>query len=331
MKAVLIHRDQGNRLEFSEVPDPQMKSGEVLVQVDYAGVNRADLMQRAGKYPPPPGAPDYMGLEISGHILELSAEAKDKTAFRAGDKVCCLLPGGGYAEKVSVPWEMLMKVPSGIDLALAAALPEAFATSYLNLFLEGSMKEKDCVLITGGNSGLASVMIPMAKAFGAYVITTVRNRQKADRVLGLGPDRIVDTSVQSLEEALSEEQKAGHPVDLAVDCVGGPDVGGCLKYMSYGGKWIQISSLAGECTQVNLRTVFTKNVRLIGSTLRSRPLPVKKQILDSLQKEIWPFVETGKIVPVVREILPIQSVELAHRLLAEGKADGKIVLQVHGV
>jgi NADPH2:quinone reductase len=180
MKAVLVTKD--NHLVWSDVPDPVIKSEEVLVEIHAAALNRADLMQREGTYPPPPGCPEWMGLEIAGIIVKMGDEAAEKSSFKVGDKVCALLGGGGYAEYVSVKYDMLMPVPEGCSMVEAAALPEAFATAYLNLFWEGGLKEGDTLLMHAGASGLASVIIPMAKAFGARVITSVLSDEIAEKI-----------------------------------------------------------------------------------------------------------------------------------------------------
>ena len=180
MKAILINDDRS--LRWDEVPDPVLGEDDVLIEIHAAGLNRADLMQREGNYPPPPGAPEWMGLEVAGVIVRMGDGAKEKSDYRVGDRVCVLLGGGGYAEYVAVRYDMVMPIPEGFSMVEAAALPEAFATAYLNLFIEGSAKAGDTLLVTAGASGLASVVIPMAKAFGLRVITTVRSERKALRI-----------------------------------------------------------------------------------------------------------------------------------------------------
>lgn len=205
MKAAIITDDK--KLKWSDVPDITLNDGEVLVEVYAAAVNRADLMQVEGCYPPPPGCPDWPGLEISGEIKELSDTAKKKSNWKVGDKVCALLGGGGYAEYAAIPYTMLMPVPKGISMEEAAAMPEAFATAYLNLFIEGGAKSGQTFLMHAGASGLASVVIPMAKAFGLRVITTVLNEQKAKEIEHLKADVVVDTSKESIMDVLKEEEK----------------------------------------------------------------------------------------------------------------------------
>ena len=326
MKAILVNDDRS--LSWSEVQTPVLKDGEVMVKVQYAALNRADLMQREGDYPPPEGCPDWMGLEISGVITELSDGAKKNSDWKTGDKVCALLGGGGYAQYAAVKYDMLMPVPENVSLAEAAAIPEAFATAYLNLFWEGKAKEGDTLLMNAGASGLASVVIPMAKAFGMYVITTVLNDDKAKAIKHLGADVIVDTSKEDICTVLAEQQKAGHGVDIAIDCLGGDIMGKCLHHLNHGARWIMIAALAGVKTEIDLKNIYVRNVRIIGSTLRSRTPHVKAQILSELVKNVFPKVSAGAVRPTIYKILPITQAEAAHDILYRGENTGKVVLEV---
>ena len=324
MKAVIITDDK--KLLMSEVPTPTLKAGEVLVKVHAAAVNRADLMQVDGCYPPPPGCPDWPGLEISGVIEALSDEAKAEGKWKIGDEVCALLGGGGYAEYVAVQSFMLMPIPAGLSLTDAAALPEAFATAYLNLFIEGGAKPGMNFLMHAGASGLASVVIPMAKAFGLRVITTVLNEEAAKSIAHLGADVIVDTSKESIVDVLKAECEAGRPLNLAIDCLGSQNVGDCFPYCAYACRWIMIATLAGDISSVNMRTMYVKNIRLIGSTLRSKPEPYKGELLAKLVSEIWPKVESGEVRPTIWKVMPITEANEAHALLRDGKSAGKVVM-----
>ena len=326
MKAILVNDDRS--LRWDNVPDPICGPEDCLVKIEAAALNRADLMQRAGDYPPPPGCPEWMGLEIAGTILEVGAEAAQKSNWKVGDKVCALLGGGGYAQYANIKYDMLMPIPENCSMVEAAAMPEAFATAYLNLFIEGGAKAGDTLLITGGNSGLASVTIRMAKAFGLRVITTVRNAQKAAAISDLGADVIVDTSVQNLSEVLKQQLERGNGVDIAIDCLGGAEMGKCLHYLNRGARWIMIAALAGQLTQIDLKNIYVRNVRMIGSTLRSRAPEVKAQILAQLVESVWPKVATGEIKPTIHAVLPIQDAEAAQELLHTGKNVGKVVLLV---
>lgn len=327
MKAILVMKDQS--LCWSDVPDPVIKPEEVLVKIHAAALNRADLMQREGDYPPPPGCPEWMGLEISGEIVEIGEEAKEKSDWKIGDKVCALLGGGGYAEYAAVKYDMLMPVPKNCSMEEAAAIPEAFATAYLNLFVEGKMKEGDTLLMHAGASGLASVVIPMAKAFGIRVITSVLSEEKAKAIRHLHADVVIDTSKEKTQEVLKRELAAGHGVDAAIDCLGGAQMGECLPYLAHGARWIMIAALAGQKTEIDLKNIYVRNVRIVGSTLRSRAPEVKAQILSELVKNVYPKIEAGLVKPTIYQVLPIEKAEEAHKILQRGENVGKVVLTVH--
>ena len=328
MKAILVQKDQS--LIWSDVPDPVIRADEVLVKVHYAALNRADLMQRAGDYPPPPGCPEWMGLEISGEIVEVGADVAKLSAWKLGDRVCALLGGGGYAEYVAVKYDMLMPVPENCTMCEAAAMPEAFATAYLNLFIEGNIKPGNTLLMQAGASGLASVIIPMAKAFGIRVITTVISDEAAASIGHLGADLIVNTRKQNLAEVLKAQLEEGHSVDVAIDCLGGADMGKCLHFLTHGARWIMIAALAGQITEIDLKNMYVRNVRIIGSTLRSRTPAVKAQILAKLVADVWPKVSSGEVRPTIYRVLPILEAEAAHAILEGGKHNGKVVLRVFG-
>ncbi len=324
MKAILVNDDKS--LRWDDVPNPVLAEDEVLVKVEYAALNRADLMQREGDYPPPEGCPEWMGLEVSGEIVEMTDGAKAKSNYKIGDKVCALLGGGGYAEFVSVKYDMCMPVPENCTMAEAAAIPEAFATAYLKLFVEGHAKAGDTLLMQAGASGLASVIIPMAKAFGLRVVTTVISDPEGIR--HLGADLVVDTRVQSLPEVLKKEEEEGRAIDIAIDCLGGQNLGDCLPYVKYGCRWIVIAALAGAHTTIELKNIYKKNIRIVGSTLRSRTPQKKAEILSNLVNEVWGKVANGEIKPTVYKVLPITEAEEAHDILYRGENVGKVVLKV---
>ena len=324
MQAILINEDKSLRWDF--VPTPEIKDDEVLVKISAAALNRADLMQREGDYPPPPGAPDWMGLEISGVITEIGSIAKEKSDFKVGDKVCALLGGGGKAEYAAVKYDMLMPVPKNCSMIEAAAIPEAFATAYLNLFIEGKIKEGDTLLMHAGASGLASVVIPMAKAFGVRVITSVLSEKIAKSIEHLNADVVIDSSKEKTADVLKRELANGNGVDVAIDCLGGEHMGECLPYLNHGARWIMIAALAGQKTEIDLKNIYVRNVRIIGSTLRSRTPEVKAQILAELVKNVFPKIEKGLIRPTIYKTLPIEKAEEAHAILQRGENVGKVVL-----
>lgn len=325
MKAVII---KDKKLCWENVPNPTIAEGEVLVKVHAAAVNRADLMQVDGNYPPPPGAPEWPGLEISGVITAMSEAAKSKSSWAIGDAVCALLGGGGYAQYAAVPVDMLMPVPDNCTMEDAAALPEAFATAYLNLCIEGGIKSGDTVLMHAGASGLASVVIPMAKSFGAKVITTIIDEDKRGTVAKTGADIIINTKTEDIVSVLEQLEKGGTPVNIAIDCLGGEVMGKCLPHLAYMAKWIMIATLAGDISEVDMRRLYIKNTRLIGSTLRSKPPEKKAEILRALVQNIWAKVSDGEIRPAIYKVLPITKANEAHALLRENKSAGKVVLTV---
>jgi len=323
MKAVLV--DERKNLVWSEVPDPAIKDDEVLVKIYAAALNRADLLQRQGKYPSPAGCPEWMGLEIAG-VVERAGEAV--TDWKVGDRVCALLGGGGYAEYVAVKQDMLMPIPKGLSMVEAAALPEAYATSYLNLFIEGHLEAGQTAFIPAGASGLASVAIPMAKALGARVITSVLSDEIAEKIKPLGADVIINSSTQCVEDVLAEEEKNGTPVSVSMDCLSGETLGKSLSFMARGGYWIVISTLAGIETTVPLRPLLTKGLHLVGSMLRNRTPAFKAYVLSELVKNVWPKLEDGTIKPSIYRVLPITEAEAAHAILERGENVGKVVLSV---
>ena len=326
MKAILVNDDKS--LRWDNVPDPVCGAEDCLVKISAAALNRADLMQREGDYPPPPGCPEWMGLEVAGTIVEMGEIAKEKSGYKIGDEVCALLGGGGYAEYVNVKYDMLMPIPKGCSLVEAAAIPEAFATAYLNLFIEGGIKEGNTLLMNAGASGLASVIIPMAKAFGIRVITTVRTREFANKICHLGADRVVVTDEEDISEVLREELANGNSVDVAIDCLGGEIMGKCIHYLTHGARWIMIAALAGTKTEIDLKNIYVRNVRIIGSTLRSRAPEVKAEILRGIVRDVYPKIEAGLVKPTIYKTFPITEAEAAHDVLYRGENVGKVVLEV---
>ncbi len=316
MHAILIAEDKS--LVWSEVADPVRKDGEVIIDIHAAALNRADLLQREGNYPPPPGWPEWMGLEVAGVVAEAGADSR----WNVGDKVCALLGGGGYAERVAVPEGMVLPIPDGISFVEAAAIPEAFATSYLNLCIEGDMQAGDTVFIQAGASGLGMAAIQLAKRLGAKVVTTVGSAEKAQFVRDLGADVVINRKQEDIAEVL-----ATHPVDVAMDCVAGPNLGPCLKTMAPGGRWIVIATLGGTISELDMLDFFKRGVKLIGSTLRSRSSELKARILAELEEKLWDTFASGDIKVHVHQILPIVEAEAAHALMQANENLGKIVLQ----
>lgn len=323
MYAMLIKENE--QLVWSEVETPVPAADEVLVKIRAAGVNRADLLQRQGKYPSPKGCPPWMGLEIAGDIVEVGKEVSD---YAVGDKVCALLGGGGYAEYAAVPASMLMPIPKNLSYEQAAALPEAFATCYLNLFREAGFKPGETLFFPAGASGLASVGIPMAKAFGAYVITSVLNAEKKTEIAPLGADVVVDTSAENVVDVIAREAEAGHPIDVVIDCLAGKTIGEAFPYVNEGCRWVLISTLDGITTELPLRALLTKGITLKGSMLRKRTVSEKSALLHELVETVWPKIESGALTPTVCRVFPIAEADAAHQMLWAGANTGKVVLKV---
>ncbi len=319
MKAMLT--DENKNLLWTDVEDPVIKDDEVLVKTHAFALNRADLMQRNGEYPSPPGCPQWMGLEIAGEIVKMGSLAKEKSDFKVGDKVCALLGGGGYSEYSAVKYDMLLPIPNGFSYVEAAAIPEVYATAYLNLFIEGNLQKNETYLVFAGASGVGIASTQIAKAYGAKVITTVRSNDKKEALKKFGADIIINSKEESLEKIFSENE-----VNLVIDCVGGKDMGKYFSLMARNGRWINIATLGGDITQIDLRNLFKMGHRLIGSTLRSRTPEMKAYILSELKKNVFPYFENGTFKPEIYEVFDVSKTEEAHKLMADNKNIGKIVV-----
>lgn len=323
MKAMLV--DAQRRLVWSDVAEPVVGAHDVCIEIHAAALNRADLLQRQGKYPSPKGCPPWMGLEVAGVVRETGAAV---TKWRKGDRVCALLGGGGYAEAVAVDEGMVMPIPGKLTFEEAASLPEAYATCYLNLFREGGYRPGETLFFPAGASGLASVGIPMAKAFGAYVITSVLTDEIAEKIAPLRADRVIVSAREDTAQVIREEAEKGHPMDVAIDCLAGETIGQCFPYVNEGCRWVLISTLAGVTTTVPLRALLTKGIVLKGSMLRKRSVQEKSDILAELVAQIWPKLADGSIRPTIYQTLPIAQAEAAHGILERGENIGKVVLKV---
>ena len=314
MKAVTI---ENNQLVNSVIPDPVLREGYAIIKIHAAGLNRADLLQVAGKYPPPPGWPDWPGLECSG-VIE---EANPGSRWKKGDKVCALLGGGGYAEKVLVPEGMIMPIPGNTSMLEAAALPEVYTTAMLNLVRIGNLKAGETVFVQAGASGLGIAAIQIAKVIGAKIITTVGSEEKAAAVRKLGADVVINRRTEDVEAVLK-----AHTVDVALDCAGGEILGKCLDAMNPGGRWILVATLGGESTEIPLRVLLKKHLRVMGSTLRSRSDAEKSDILRELVERIWPRIADNTIRPVIDQTFPLADAAQAQKVLSEQKNIGKVIL-----
>ncbi|MXW54074.1 MAG: NAD(P)H-quinone oxidoreductase [Gammaproteobacteria bacterium] len=321
MKAVVQHKDQ---LSWDEVSDLYPKRGEIRIAVHASAVNRADLSQRAGGYPPPPGASSILGLECSGVVDKVG---EGVTSIDLGDRVCALLSGGGYAENVTVPAGQVLRIPGNIGYDAAAALPEVFATAYLNLYMEARLQPGETVLIHAGGSGVGTSAIQLCKSFQNPCFVTAGSREKVLRCQELGASSGCVRSDEDFVGAVTEwTQSKG--VDVILDPVGASYFEKNLKVLATDGRLVVIGLMGGGDTEIALGRLMVKRQRVIGSTLRARPIAAKAQVMDELKKRVWPLIESGEIQPIIDRILPIEQVDEAHKLIASNSTFGKVVLRV---
>ena len=290
----------------------------MIIEVHAAAVNRADLMQKDGCYASPPEWPQWCGLEVAGVIYEVG----NGSTFKPGDRVCALVGGGGYSEKIAVPEGMVVPIPDEMTMTQAASIPEVWCTAYLNLKLEaGGLKPGDVFYMQAGASGVGLAVIQLAKYMGAEVITTIGSPKKAAFVKKLGADYVLDYRKEDIRPVIE-----AHPPTVALDCIGGKLMGECFKHMVFGGRWIMIASMGGSETTIDLETVWRKRIRLIGSTLRSRTSEEKSRIMHALHDELFPLFVSGKFISNIHAVFPIQEVEVAHGVLRRAENIGKVVL-----
>lgn len=308
-------------LKIAERPDPVAGPGQVLIRVRAAGVNRPDLLQRTGAYPPPPGASDVLGLEIAG---EIEAVGEGVTRWTAGDRVCALLGGGGYAELAVVDARHVLPIPEGLDFVQAAVLPETVFTVFANVFEGGALKAGETLLIHGATSGIGVTAIQMAKAAGARVIATSRGADKAAAAKALGADISLDAKRDDLEAQIREAGGA----DVVLDMVGRDYAALNLNSLNTGGRWVVIASLTGPKVEMDLQRIMLKRLTLTGSTLRSRPADEKARLTAAVEATAWPWVASGKVKPPVQAVFALEQAADAHAELEAGGHIGKIVLSV---
>jgi putative PIG3 family NAD(P)H quinone oxidoreductase len=303
---------------------PQLKSGEVLIEVAYAGVNRPDILQRAGAYPPPAGASPVLGLEIAGKIV---AQADDVQEWKINDSVCALTPGGGYAEYCAAPASNCLPVPKGLSLTEAAALPENYFTVWTNVFDRGRLRAGESFLVHGGAGGIGITAIQLAKAFGATVYTTVNGSDKIDAVKKLGADAAIDYKKQDWAEEIRKlTGKKG--VNCILDMVGGSYIEKNLQLLKPNGRLVQIAFLQGSKVDLDCMPILTRSLTFTGSTLRPRSVEEKATIAQALLKNIWPLLEAKKVGTLIHAVYPLHEVQKAHELMESSAHIGKIVLKV---
>jgi putative PIG3 family NAD(P)H quinone oxidoreductase len=324
MHAVVITKPGGPEvLQWTEVEDPVPGPGEVLVDVAASGVNRADLMQRQGLYPPPPGAPPYPGLECSGTV---AAADPAVTEWRAGDQVCALLAGGGYAEKVAVPAGQLLPAPRAVTLVAAAAFPEAVCTVYSNVFLGARLSQGETLLVHGGASGIGTTAIQLAKNAGAIVAVTAGSPEKLAACRELGADITInyreEDFVQSIKDATD-----GRGADVILDIMGAAYLDRNVDALAPDGRIANIGMQGGRKAELDIGKLMAKRGTVMSTSLRARPKEQKKAIVEAVHEHVWPLIDAGKIRPVIDRELPMSEAAEAHRIMAASTHTGKIVLR----
>ncbi|GAC84752.1 NAD(P)H-quinone oxidoreductase [Gordonia paraffinivorans] len=321
MKAIVV---EAENLSLQDVPDPSPAAGEVVIDVVAAGVNRADLLQRAGNYPPPPGASEIMGLEVSGRI---SAVGEGVSGWQVGDEVCALLAGGGYAEKVAVPAEQVMQVPRGVDLVSAAALPEVACTVSSNVFDTAGLSTGELLLIHGGSSGIGTHATQVAHAMGARVAVTARNREKLERCREFGAEILIEYTSEDFAAVMKEHGGA----DVILDIIGAKYLASNIKALATGGRLVIIGMQGGTKAELPIGLLLAKRLSVMGTTLRARPVHGpggKAEIVAATVGRTWPLIESGKVQPVVDRTFPLAEAAAAHAHLDSGDAVGKVLLTV---
>jgi len=309
-------------LEWTKVPDPRPAPGEVIIDVTATAVNRADILQRQGHYPPPPGASEVLGLECSGTIVSVGAAL---TLDRIGERVTALLPGGGYAQKVAVPVGQVMTVPEGVSLLDAGALPEVACTVWSNLKWVLNLREGESILIHGGGSGIGTMAIQVAKAMGAKVVVTAGSQAKLNTCAALGADVLINYNDADFVEVVTKELGG---VDAILDNMGAAYLERNIEALKRNGRMVIIGTQGGATTEFNILQALRKNVSISATSLRARPDNEKAAICREVEKVIWPWITDGTIKPIIDRIMPIEQAAAAQQLLENGEATGKVVLQV---
>lgn len=309
-------------LAIGERPVPQAGPGQVLVKVAAAGVNRADTAQRKGNYPVPPGAPDILGMEISGSVAALGAGV---TEWKVGDELCALVAGGGYAEYCAAPASNCLRIPKGVSLVEGASLPETFMTVWSNVWDRARFAPGESILIQGGSSGIGVTAIQMAKALGHSVYTTAGSAEKCAACEKLGADRAINYRTEDFVEVV-KSLTGGKGVNVVLDMVAGGYVERELKCLSEEGRLVLIATLGGASGPVNFAEVMRRRLTVTGSTLRARPVAFKTAIAENLASRIWPLIESGRIKTVIHQVFPLAEAADAHRLMESSQHIGKILL-----
>lgn len=325
MRAIQITTPGGPEvLQATQLPTPLPVAGEVLIRVAAAGVNRPDVMQRMGLYPPPPGASELPGLEVAGTIVAVGAGVKN---WRVSDRVCALVTGGGYAEYCPAAAPLCLPVPEGLSLTEAAALPETFFTVWTNLYDRARLQPGETLLVHGGASGIGTTAIQLAKAFGSIVYTTCGSNEKCLFCARLGADAAINYRSEDFAVRV-QELTDGRGVDVILDLVGGPYLQQNLRSLAMNGRLVVIAVQGGPKSEINLLPFLLRRLTLTGSTLRPRSVAEKAAIAVALEREVWPLLATRQIRPVIHAVLPLERAAEAHRMMEAGEHMGKIVLAV---
>ena len=323
MRAITIPTPgDADALVLDEVPTPNVAADEVLVQVAAAGVNRADLMQRQGFYPPPPGSSAYPGLEVSGTI---SALGSDVTGWSVGDQVCALLSGGGYAEQVAVPAAQLLPVPDGVSLVDAAALPEVVSTVWSNVFMTANLQPGQTILIHGGSSGIGTMAIQLAGAIGARIAVTAGTSNKLQACRDLGAEILINYREQDFVEVLADATD-GLGADVILDNIGAKYLARNVNSLAVSGRLVIIGLQGGVKAELDINTLLRKSAAVIATSLRGRPATEKAAIVAAVREHVWPLIESGQVRPIVHRTFPIAQAADAHRELEAGTNIGKVLL-----
>jgi len=316
---------EGDDLLWKENPDPDLKKDEVLIRIKASAINRADLLQRSGNYPVPPGASPILGLECSGIVEEVGGQVEN---LIKGDEVCALLAGGGYAEKVSVPSGQVLKVPKGFSFEQAAALPEVFATAYFNLYMEANLSEGEKTLIHAGASGVGTAAIQICKAKGNPCFVTAGTKEKISRCMELGAEGGTVRNEESFGDAIAKWTD-NNGVQVILDPVGANYLEDNMKSLSLEGRLVMIGLMGGAKASINLGLLMMKRLRILGSTLRAQPIAKKTEIMNNLKENVWPSLESGDIKPIIDTVIPIEEVDKAHKLMESNQTFGKVILKVN--
>jgi len=323
MRAITIPTPgDADALVLDEVPTPNLAADEVLVEVAAAGVNRADLMQRQGFYPPPPGSSAYPGLEVSGTI---SALGSDVTGWSVGDQVCALLSGGGYAEQVAVPAAQLLPVPDGVSLVDAAALPEVVSTVWSNVFMTANLQPGQTILIHGGSSGIGTMAIQLAGAIGARIAVTAGTSNKLQACRDLGAEILINYREQDFVEVLADATD-GLGADVILDNIGAKYLARNVNSLAVSGRLVIIGLQGGVKAELDINTLLRKSAAVIATSLRGRPATEKAAIVAAVREHVWPLIESGQVRPIVHRTFPIAQAADAHRELEAGTNIGKVLL-----